>query len=246
VGRSTDVWSTARWAMRQRRVRSVLRSAMKAPLVLRADDVVRSMRSVTVPEFLQEIGSAGVTIPPADGRHHGWQIGALEQALLAEVTRSVPAETCFELGTFDGGTTLALAKAIGPGGVVHTIDLPDEQFDTTQSPTAFISSDVGRAFRETASQGRAEIVQHRGDSMTFDFTPWRGTMDVVLVDGAHDHAHGAADSRTALMLARPGGWVVWDDVEPYWHGLVHGITSVVAAERLTKIARTSLAYLRTP
>ncbi|MGD9703393.1 MAG: class I SAM-dependent methyltransferase [Acidimicrobiia bacterium] len=188
----------------------------------------------------------GVTVRSSGGQNHGWQIGALEQALLAEVARSMSAKASFELGTFDGGTTLALAEAIGPGGVVHTIDLPDDRFDQTQAPAAFTSRDVGRAFREAAPTGRAEIVQHRGDTTTYDFTAWRDTMDLVLVDGAHDHAHGVADSNSALLLARRGGWIFWDDFEPYWHGLVHGIVSVVGADRLTKISRTSLAFLRVP
>ena len=80
--------------------------------------------------------------------------------------------------------------------------------------------------------------------MTFDFAPWHGAIDLVLVDGAHDFEHGVADSRTAMALARPGGWIFWDDFEPYWHGLVKGIVSAVGAQQLTKIERTSLAFTR--
>ena len=141
---------------------------------------------------------------------------------------------------------MALAQAAGPSGVVHTIDLPNDRFDLTQSPAAFTSNDIGREFRDGPSRIAREIIQHRGDTTTFDFSPWRATMDLVLVDGAHDHEHGVADSTTALMLARRGGWIFWDDFEPYWHGLVHGIVAVVGADRLTKISRTSLAFLRVP
>ena len=236
--------ATVRWALRDRRVLPVARSMAKAPMVMRAERQLLALESVTVPELLRMVGSAGLTIPPATTEHHRWQIGAVEQALLAEIARCSGARSAFELGTFDGGTTLALANAIGSDGIVHTIDLPDEAFDRTQSPSAFTSNDIGRAYRQAPDEPRAEIVQHRGDTTVFDFSQWAGAIDLVLVDGAHDRDHGVSDSTTALALVRPGGWVFWDDVEPYWHGLVDGIISTVGADRLTKVARTSLAFAR--
>ena len=237
---------TVRWAVRERSVLPMARSMAKAPLVMRAERRLHDLSRVTVPELLRTIGSPGLTIPPATTEHHGWQIGAVEQALLAEVARCTGARSAFELGTFDGGTTLALARAIGPDGIVHTIDLSDEAFERTQSPSAFTSKDIGRAYRQAAGEPLAEIVQHRGDTTAFDFSEWAGSIDLVLVDGAHDHDHGVADSATALALARSGGWIFWDDVDAYWHGLVDGILSTVGPDRLTKIARTSLAFTRIP
>lgn len=234
--------TTARWAAAggPRRVAAVARSSAKAPLVLRADERLRSLRTVSVPALLAEAGVDRLLLEADAGPGHDWQIGALEQALLQAVAARPEVRTAFEIGTFDGGTTLALAEAIGDGGTVHTIDLPADAFDRTQDPDAFGGEDVGRAYRSSASPATERIVQHRGDSTTFDFSPWHGTVDLVLVDGAHDHEHGVADSRTALELVAPGGWIFWDDAEPWWHGLVDGIIDTVGADRLTKVARTSL------
>jgi predicted O-methyltransferase YrrM len=204
------------------------------------------MAVVGLPEFLATVGVPAVTISAASGSRHGWQLGALEQALLPAVAAGVHAQVVFEIGTFDGGTSLAVAKALPAGATVHTIDLPDDAFDATQGPNDFRSRDVGRAFRDYHDPSSASIVQHRADTKTFDFSPWHRSVDLVLVDGAHDREHGLADSRTALDLVRPGGLVFWDDFEPYWHGLIDGIVTAVGAERLTKIARTSLAYFQAP
>lgn len=246
MGRASAVGTTARWAAAggPKRMAAVARSSAKAPLVLRADERLRSLRTVSVPALLAEAGVDRLLLTADAGEGHDWQIGALEQALLQAVAARPEVATAFEVGTFDGGTTLALAEAIGEGGVVHTIDLPADAFDRTQDPDAFGGDDVGRAYRAATSPAVERIVQHRGDSTTFDFSPWHGTIDLVLVDGAHDHEHGVADSRTALDLVAPGGWVFWDDAEPWWHGLVDGIIDTVGAARLTKVARTSLLLAR--
>jgi hypothetical protein len=45
---------------------------------------------------------------------------------------------------------------------------------------------------------------------------------------------------------RPGGVVLWDDFEPYWHGLVRGVLDATRGMPVAKVAGTSLAVLETP
>jgi predicted O-methyltransferase YrrM len=226
------------------RMPSALKAALKAPAILDADDRLGALAQISVPALLRDLGGTPLLVPAADGTEHDWQIGALEQALLCHVAATTGARLAFEIGTFDGGTTLAMARAMGPDAEVVTVDLPDDAFTATQSPGAFGAADVGRAFRTAPPDGRAVITQLRGDSTTIDLAAWRARCDLVLVDGAHDRHHGLVDSRRALELVRPGGWVFWDDVEPYWHGLVDGILTATEGRALTKVRRTSLAYLR--
>lgn len=191
---------------------------------------------------MAELGVERLCIEAEAGPAHGWQIGVVEQALLVAVAVQRKVKLAFELGTFDGGTTLALAQALPTGAEVHTIDLPDEAFAASQSPAAFGAADIGRCFAGLPPEGRARIVQHRGDTLTYDFAPWADSADLVLVDGAHDYPHGLADSHTATLLVRHGGVIFWDDMEAYWHGLVDGIVDAMGVDSITKIARTSLAY----
>lgn len=244
MGRVGELGATISWAVRERSVGTTIRSTLKAPLVLRAAADVAALRTIDLPDLVAELGADSLTVPAGAAGRHAWQLGPVERALLGLVVERIGATSVFEIGTFDGTTTLALAELVPPGGVVHTIDLPDDAFDQTQDPDTFRGADVGLAFRDVDAATDAKIDQLRGDSLTFDFTPWHGTIDLVLVDGAHDRAHGMADSRTALQLVAPGGWIFWDDFEPYWHGLVEGIIEVVGSDRLTKVARSSLAYVR--
>lgn len=57
------------------------------------------------------------------------------------------------------------------------------------------------------------VVQHWGDSATFDFAQWNHQCDLVYIDGAHSHEYVVADTLTALNIIAPGGAIVWDD---YW------------------------------
>lgn len=243
--RAREAAVVLRW-MARGGARSAVEAAVKAPFVARAGVLLEGVRLVTLQEAMSEFGIDSVALKPAVGGTHAWQIGVVEQSLLAAVAARRAAARVFEIGTFDGGTTLAVSQALPHSSEVHTIDLPDHAFDATQSPDAFTGADVGRQFRGVDPIGRAQIIQHRADTRQFDFSPWRASIDVVLVDAAHDYQAGLKDSHTALQLVRPGGLVFWDDLEPYWHGLVRGVIETVGARNLTKIARTSLAYFQAP
>jgi hypothetical protein len=61
-----------------------------------------------------------------------------------------------------------------------------------------------------------------------------------LVDAGHEYANGINDTRTAFRLVAPGGIILWDDFQPYWHGLVRGIIEAAGPRRPRRIAATSL------
>lgn len=116
------------------------------------------------------------------------------------------------------------------------MDLPAAAFDESQNPAGFVGSEVGEAYRDSPAAGR--ITQLLEDSLSFDAGDHERRYDLVLVDGGHEYAHGVADTRTALKLVAPGGLVVWDDFEPYWHGLVRGICQEMHG-RLCRLAGTA-------
>jgi hypothetical protein len=68
----------------------------------------------------------------------------------------------------------------------------------------------------------------------------------VLVDGGHGYEHGVTDTRTALQLVAPGGLILWDDFEPYWHGLVRGICHEMQGRALSRLAGTSFGVYVAP
>lgn len=164
-----------------------------------------------------------LVLPPSQWAAPGNQsYGGL--AFLVEVARFVGARRLFEIGTYNGATAWCLARNL-PTAEVHTLDLPPEE-----SPAlGYGVSDAGNRRRfehlayETLPLGDSRVVQHWGDSATFDFAPWRGTVDLVYVDGAHSHDYVRADSTTALDLVSDSGVVVWDD---YWRR-IDGVKAIL-------------------
>jgi predicted O-methyltransferase YrrM len=127
-------------------------------------------------------------------------------------------ETIFEFGTFRGDTTWLLAHNL-PRARVYTLDLrgPDAidtaQLELTDGAEYFLEWDRGARFRDTPEAAR--ITRLVGDSATFDFAPYRGTMDLVYVDASHSFSYVKSDTEAALAMLSPSGTIVWDDYTHY-------------------------------
>ena len=218
------------------------RALARQPLEASASRRIAGLPRVEIADLVTTERHA-IQLATPDERHD-WSLGAVEQVVLQILVEDRGMHEVFEIGTFNGGTTRLLAEALPDGGRVVTLDLPPAQFTASQSPAAFQADQVGQAFRDSPARDR--ITQERCDSLTFDFGRYAHQFDLVLVDGAHDYRHGRADSASALQLVRPGGMILWDDFEPYWHGLVHGILDATEGTTIGKLAGTSLAVLSVP
>lgn len=196
------------------------------------------MPVVELSELASEVSEVHLRVPPPQTRH-AWSLGTAEQLCLQILIQARRSQRAFEIGTFNGGTTRLLAETLPDDGRVWTIDLPIERFNTTQRPTDFRGEEVGIAYRSSPVEHK--ITQLLGDSLDYDFAPYAGSIDLVLVDAAHDYSHGLADTKTALRPVRPSGLILWDDFEPYWHGLVNGICDAMGRRRLQRLSGTSLA-----
>ena len=221
--------------------RAYLRGVARLPLEQRAARAVSGLPTIQLAELCGGVREVTVNLAPADSRH-GWSLGEAEQLCLQTLIRTRGCRTAFEIGTFNGGTTRLMAEALPTDGRVYTLDLPPAAFDATQSPAGFSGSSVGVAYR--GSPAEHKITQLFGDSLSFDFAPYQRSADLVLVDAGHEYENGLSDSRAALRLVRPGGIILWDDFEPYWHGLVTGICDAMAGRDLARLAGTALAVHR--
>jgi len=112
------------------------------------------------------------------------------------------------------------------------------EFDAAHELLTFTGGDIGTALRDFATASR--VTQIRANSLTYDFTPHVASADLVLVDAGHGYEHGVSDTNAALRIVRPGGIILWDDFEPFWHELVHGICDAMEGRRLGWLAGTSL------
>jgi len=163
----------------------------------------------------------------ADGNVTGYEL-----LVIAQLMADRKPKACFEIGTFDGRTTLNMAVNAGPDCRIYTVDLPPEGLNKTGLKIAcgdenFIKKESSGT-RFSGSSWAKSITQLYGDSATFDFTPYEGKMDVVFVDGAHSYEYVKNDTAIALRLLKPeGGMIMWHDYSsPYWKDLTRSINDL--------------------
>jgi SAM-dependent methyltransferase len=146
----------------------------------------------------------------------GWPIGATPpQDLFAilRVVRWLNPKRIFEIGTSTGITTAHLA--MNSEAEVYTLDLPRELADNLGGYNAGdlsllqLRDQIGSAYRPFNRNG--QIRQLFGDSRTFDFSPYRRSVDLVFVDGCHVFDGILSDSRNAFDLLGERGVILWHD-----------------------------------
>jgi predicted O-methyltransferase YrrM len=181
---------------------------------------------------------------------------AHELEIISKLVKLTNPEVLFEIGTFNGRTTLNLAAHSEPTARVYTLDLPRERLDK-----AALALDVcDRKYIDKPASGlhfhgtdvEQKVVQFLGDSATFDFTPYRASVDFVFVDGAHSYPYVLSDSRRALQMIRRPGVILWHDYETsghiHWPGLVKALNELHAGEpafrHMKHITGTALVILQ--
>jgi predicted O-methyltransferase YrrM len=178
-----------------------------------------------------------------------------ELAMLALAAADVPAGSeIVEIGTFDGRTALNLAINARPGVSIATLDLPADQASALaieDSERRYVDKPApGARLRSCGGPWRVyaeRVVQLRGDSATFDWSPHHGRAGLVFVDGSHAYDYVRKDSETAMRLVRPGGVVLWHDYG-VWPGVNQALEELEASLGLglVHIAGTSLVFLLVP
>lgn len=178
-------------------------------------------------------------------------ISVQELAVLASLVRLREPQRIFEFGTFDGRSTVNMA--VNGTGQTHvfTLDLPREMATATSfkldpnDVQYIVKEQSGARYRGSDVSGR--ITQLYGDSATFDFSPYQGTVDVVFVDGSHSYEYVLSDSRNAIQLLRGGrGVIIWHDYGT-WPGVTRALNDLRREDPrfagLKRVLDTSFGYL---
>jgi predicted O-methyltransferase YrrM len=158
----------------------------------------------------------------------------------------------FEIGTFDGRTTLNLAMNSPQLCKVFTLDLPPDV------ETKFAIADGERHMVEKPRSGSRyeknrtnfpdsvkKITQLYGDSAAFDYLPYAKSCALIFVDGSHAYEYAMSDTRAAMDLLQDGGVIVWHDYG-VWEGVTRALEELETANHygLKHITGTSLVYWR--
>lgn len=161
-------------------------------------------------------GSASFTVLHAGRRSAGTSTTLFELSCVLMALAEVGAKRALEIGTFDGNTTLNLARNLPDDGRVVTIDLPVDapaewslQVEGEQMKNVTDRRIVGEQFKGHALEPKIEQVF--GDSAKLDFSKLGGPFDLAFIDGCHDYAYVKSDTDRVLSVMRPGGIVMWHD-----------------------------------
>jgi hypothetical protein len=205
---------------------------------------------------LDSIGDPAMPITILEPGARPGNVSPLELIVLVRIVRWLAPAASFEIGTFDGRTTLNIAANMPSDGMVATLDLPRAQIDGTRFAVErdernFIDKErSGARFAGTVFEPR--IQQVYGDSASYDFSRFRGRFDFVFVDASHAKANVLSDARTAVSLLHvgpggaPRGFVLFHDYGS-WEGVTAALEELAAGgapfSGLRAIAGTSFAFL---
>lgn len=133
--------------------------------------------------------------------------------VLLRVLRWVQPKRIFEIGTFQGTTTAHIL--VNSEAEIFTLDMPR---DLATQVNGYSREDlgllqqreeIGRRYRSLNTNGR--VHQLFCDSRTFDYKPYSGSMDLVLVDACHLFDYVMRDSQNAFQLLSESGAILWHD-----------------------------------
>lgn len=178
-------------------------------------------RTTPEDEFLTRLRSeaAAEGIPPIS-------IGPAQAAMIQILLESIGAREVVEVGTLAGYSAIAMARALGPGGRVRTIELVEKHARFAERMVA--ESDVA---------GRVEVLLGGGDELLP--TIEAGSVDAVFLDA--DKAGYPRYLEEGLRILRPRGLLMADNAFAFGQLLdenptdreveaVRGFNDIMAAE----------------
>lgn len=154
-----------------------------------------------------------ITLKAIEHRHANCSI--FELVVLGAISRMLKPKRCFEIGTYDGRSSIAIAANVPDECKVYTLNLePDYLENHPEFASVFdvqLSAEVQSGERWKGIAEERKIYQLFGNSIEFDFSPYFPSQ-FVFIDGAHDKHTVLSDSRNALkMVDRAFGAIVWHD-----------------------------------
>ena len=170
------------------------------------------VKAVTLSELLGENFRVQVDIPFGHVKRGSCPLADL--ACLAALAKKKCPRRVFEIGTFEGLTSVVFAKNSDPAVKVSSLDLPPEK-DVPRTRRSF----QVESFKEFYQSGYLidvlgcghQVERLYGDSALFDFREYENSIDLFFIDGAHTAEYVARDSLSAFQAINATGWILWHD-----------------------------------
>jgi len=177
--------------------------------------------------------------------HTGGGMSFAELVILARVTKTRLPRAVFEMGSYDGLTTAVFLLNAPQDARVYSLDLPpqagaeDDELVTDKDLVA--ARHLGAIPKAI---GLNHYTQLLCDSMQFDPSPYRDSIDLGLVDAAHDVKHVRNDTIKMAQMMADDGIVFWHDYggKGSLRPLAGYLESLGRKGSLYRIPETSLAW----
>jgi predicted O-methyltransferase YrrM len=173
-----------------------------------------------------------------------------ELECIAKIVKHNQPKTIFEIGTFDGRTTMNMAHN-APDSKIYTLDLPAKDIHKTEyriktADLRFIKKEVSGA-RFIGTKYEKQIEQIYADSASFDYSSMENSIDLIFIDGSHAYDYVINDTKIAMKLLRNGkGTIIWHDYG--WREVIQALNEFYQGDdrfkNLKNIEGTTIAYLK--
>ena len=173
-----------------------------------------------------------------------------ELKVISNLVRRWNPRRIFEIGTFEGRTTLNMALNSDTDTEIVTLDLPAEGLASTkmeieEGEVRYVKKEVSGE-RFMGHPAASKIRQVFGDSASFDFEEYRNSVDVAFIDGSHAYEYVLNDSEKVFTIIRKGGLIIWHDYTN-WPGVWTALNELYERDPRFKgirhIGGTSIAML---
>lgn len=174
-----------------------------------------------------------------------------ELKVISNLVKKYDPVNIFEIGTFQGRTTLNMALNTRPDTIITTLDLPSDGLSSAamaieEGEIRYVKKDVSGE-RFIGHPMATKIKQVYGDSATYAFNVYHNTIDLAFIDGSHAYNYVLNDSNKIFSVMRPGGIIIWHDYtnwEGVWTALNELYLSDPRFKNIKHIGGTSIAILQ--
>ena len=181
-------------------------------------------------------------------------ISLSELCCISSIIKYYKIKNVFEIGTFDGRTTVNICANCEDEPNIQTLDLPRQLINETQydlhewektyaqkqkSGTRFLNSKYSKFIKQILC-----------DSAQYDSKIDEEKYDLVFVDGSHTENYVINDTELALRLIKnKNGIIIWHDYNSGWEDVTKVMEKFHKNDSrfntLVNIKETSLLFLKT-
>jgi hypothetical protein len=183
-----------------------------------------------------------ITLPAI---HTGGGMSFAELMILARVTKTRAPRTVFEMGSYNGLTTAVFLLNAPADSKVYSLDLPPQS--VADEEDIYSDKDLVES-RQLGAVPKAIGLNHYTqllcDSMKFDPAPFSNSIELGLVDAAHDVKHVRNDTIKMASMMTGDGLVFWHDYggKGILRPLANYLEGLGRHGSLFRIPETSLAW----